>query len=195
MVPLAYHVDYWNYIGWQDPFSSEHWTKRQHAYAGVFGSPRIYTPQALVDGRTDVVGSDASKLHQAIAAGALQPGGRITITTPPGTALAQPVHFHVVRPPALLGRRLNLMAAVYENGLVTAVKSGENARRSLHNERVVRQLLTVATLPVGGPAEVDADAELVLDPTWNRGRLGVAAFLQDPTSLTIEGASASPLIR
>jgi hypothetical protein len=57
VIPLSFHVDYWNYIGWTDPFSSKRWSERQQGYARAFRSNRIYTPQLVVSGRTGASGS------------------------------------------------------------------------------------------------------------------------------------------
>src|SRR5207244_6474025 len=58
IVALSEHVDYWNYIGWRDPFSDEQFSDRQSRYAKAVGRGRVYTPQVIVDGRLDVLGSD-----------------------------------------------------------------------------------------------------------------------------------------
>ena len=80
VIPLAFHVDYWNYIGWQDPFSSPRWSERQRSYGRTFRSNRIYTPQLVVGGRTDCVGSQEGevmkKIGEALASPALQ-GARL----------------------------------------------------------------------------------------------------------------------
>src|SRR6185295_6297026 len=67
VVPLAFHVDYWNYIGWTDPFSSARWSQRQQAYARAFASNRIYTPQLVVNGTSECVGSNEGEGRQRIA--------------------------------------------------------------------------------------------------------------------------------
>lgn len=191
VVTLAFHVDYWNRLGWRDPFSAAQWTLRQQVYSAAHSGGRVYTPQVVVDGSADLVGSDATALRAAVAAAAARPGARIAITTPPGTASAAPVRLLVTRPESLRSRRLVLMVALYEDGLETVVKSGENARRTLRNERVVRTLISAIELPAGGAAEAAAELMLPLDPDWARERLGVAAFLQDPETLIIEGAASA----
>ncbi len=67
VVPLAYHVDYWNYIGWQDPFSSADWSTRQKQYAQAYDTNRIYTPQLVVNGTDEMTGSEERKVRSAIA--------------------------------------------------------------------------------------------------------------------------------
>src|SRR3954467_1004983 len=66
VAPLAFHVDYWNDLGWADPFSLPAWTERQHQYARALGGNRVYTPELVVGGATGMVGSDASAVRQAI---------------------------------------------------------------------------------------------------------------------------------
>jgi hypothetical protein len=193
VVALAFHVDYWNRLGWRDPFSSELWTRRQQAYAGALGHGRVYTPQAVIDGRTDAVGSEAQRVREAVAMARRRPAARIAIEPAPPSGARAPIRLAVTRPESLRDRRLDLMVAIYEDGLATAVASGENARRTLRNERVVRALVRALELPAGGAAQARVEIELALDPAWERSRLGVAAFVQDPETLGVEGAAASPL--
>jgi hypothetical protein len=68
VVPLAFHVDYWDEGGWHDPFSAREWTERQIAYGRSFGGDGPYTPQLIVDGRVQFNGSDARRLLTEIAA-------------------------------------------------------------------------------------------------------------------------------
>lgn len=63
VIGLSYHVDYWNYIGWKDPFSTKEYSNYQRAYASKFNSASIYTPQLVVNGRSHFTGSDKSKLY------------------------------------------------------------------------------------------------------------------------------------
>ena len=80
IIALAHHVDYWNYIGWKDPFSSPQATERQHSYARAMRKRSVYTPQMVIDGRYDAVGSRRSQVDRAIdRAAVLPPGERIDI--------------------------------------------------------------------------------------------------------------------
>ncbi|MGJ8529498.1 DUF1223 domain-containing protein [Maritalea sp.] len=74
LITLAYHVDYWNYIGWEDTFSDEEHSNLQRGYAHQLGAERIYTPQLLINGTVDIVGSHADKIEKAIAASSLDVG-------------------------------------------------------------------------------------------------------------------------
>jgi hypothetical protein len=187
VIPLSFHVDYWNYIGWTDPFSSKRWSERQQGYARAFRSNRIYTPQLVVSGRTGLNGSDEAGARKRIAeALAAELAGRVTLAVdPPGPAQDR----LKIKVGAKLSRAvegpLDLWVAVYETGLTTKVGAGENASATLHNDYVVRRLEKALTL--AGSA---GSAELVLglDKRWKQENLGVAAFLQDPKTMVIHGA-------
>jgi len=188
LVPLAYHVDYWNHVGWTDPFSSADWTKRQETYVRRLGGGSVYTPQAVVDGAAELVGSDAAALQTAIAAAAAKPAASIALRLEPRDAKVL-VEAAVDLPEALRNRKWDLMVALYETGLSTAVGRGENGGRTLQNDYVVRSLERAGRVKASSKTE----ASLKVQSGWNRAHLGVAAFLQDPDTLEIRGASARAL--
>jgi len=188
LVPLAYHVDYWNHIGWTDPFSSADSTKRQEAYVRRLGGGSVYTPQAVVDGAAELVGSDATALQAAIAAAAAKPAASIALRLEPRDAKVL-VEAAVDLPESLRDRKWDLMVALYETGLSTAVGRGENGGRTLQNDYVVRRLERAGRVK----ASTKGEASLKIESGWNRAHLGVAAFLQDPDTLEIRGASALAL--
>ena len=66
VIALSEHVDYWNRLGWRDPFSSPRFSERQHEYASALGGSQVYTPQLVIDGRAQVVGSDWTAVRQAV---------------------------------------------------------------------------------------------------------------------------------
>ena len=193
--PLAFHVDYWNYIGWTDPFSSERWSERQRAYARAFDSNRVYTPQLVVDGRTDCVGSQERKVERSIRrALERQPAGRVSLRLAPGE---NPDRLRAVAEASLrkdLSRPPVLWVALYQTDRTTSVARGENADRTLHNDYVVRRLHRAFTLPEATEgAEASGEVTLELEPSWERSNLGVVAFLQDPKALEIHGAARATL--
>jgi len=193
VIPLSFHVDYWNYIGWTDPYSSARWSERQKLYAArAFHSNRIYTPQVVVNGRAECVGSQESAVLERIAnALAAEPAGRVSLALDPVT----PDGHLRVKLGAKLARAaaagdLDLWVALVESGLSTSVKAGENASRVLRNDRVVRRFEKAFSLPGAAGAEKSGEVVLGLDKSWKSDGLTVAAFLQDPATLAIHGAAA-----
>lgn len=192
LVPLAYHVDYWNRIGWVDPFSTPRWSARQRSYGDVFGLRSVYTPQIVLNGRAELVGSHESSLRAEIpAASATRPAGRLEILRAaldePASELVVEVAAEIHEPGPASPIVVNL--AVFESGLVTRVASGENSGRTLENDYVVRLLRPVITFSAVGPSSRSQRASIALDEGWAVANLGVAAFLQDSETLEIHAAA------
>ena len=192
VIPLAFHVDYWNHGGWSDPFSRHSWTDRQTEYGHAFGLTSAYTPQAVVDGGVEVVGSKEDALRTAIATAAAKPAAEISLHLESEDTKVV-VTADVALPDSLRGRKLDLMLAIYETGLVTAVGRGENGGHTLHDDYVVRVLRRADRLAAGGPERSRLSATLPLEKDWKKSDLGVAAFLQDPHSLVVCGAARASL--
>ncbi len=176
-VALAMHVDYWDDIGWRDPFAARAHTERQREYARLGGNSSVYTPQVLVDGRdlrawhapgrflaaVARVNERAAPVRMTIDARRDTTGVRVAVTVRPladGRFAASPAHLRV---------------ALVEDGLLTKVARGENAGAVLPNDRVVRQLagpLPIATDGQFAPIELDWPAALA------GARAGLVAWLQ-----------------
>lgn len=191
VIPLSFHVDYWNSIGWRDPFSSADWSERQNRYAEAFRLGRIYTPQVVINGRSECLGSDEREVRRRIdEAGRVPPAGRVALRLEPGASKVK------VGVDASLGAKsehgLEVWVALYETSLSTAVSRGENARRTLRNDYVVRRLVRAFTLPAA-PGSRSGEVALAIDPAWKLADLGVVAFLQDPVTLAIRGAASQRL--
>ena len=193
VVPLAYHVDYWNHLGWSDPFSSPQWSERQSSYARAMNLDGDYTPQMVIGGGLQCFGSDRRSVSYAIAAARSVPAtGRVSLTTIPSASGARELQVKVnVRMLREAGNRPpEVMVAIYESGLVTKIGGGENGGREITYDYTVRKLLPVFELDAAQGASVDKELSIDLDPSWELSHLGVAVFIQDPVSLTIEGAAA-----
>lgn len=160
IIPLALHVDYWDYIGWADGFAQPRFTMRQKGYARAAGERRIYTPQMVVNGREDVVGSRPLKVAALIEKHA---------DTPPKVALTlkregDRLHIHAR---ALDATRPCVVYAVqYEPARDVMIERGENAGRSIRYTHIVRDWTEVGTLPEDAPFEammtVDAALPVVV---------------------------------
>jgi hypothetical protein len=189
VLPLAFHVDYWDDLGWRDPFSSAEWTARQNRYAQSLGAGRIYTPQLVVQGGRDVVGSDRGGAVALIERAAHAPAerGRISATaTTGGDRVAVSVEAAL---PSRGSARADVWVALVESGLATQIARGENQGRALMNHFVVRRLVKGMSLDAAGSRR--GDVSLALEPGWRRDRMGVTVFLQDPSSLAILAAGSA----
>ena len=140
IVPLAFHVDYWDYIGWKDPYASAANTRRQHDYAAALGLHMVYTPQMVVDGRTDVVGSERGDVAAAIGKAAVAPKVAITIEKDAG---GYRVLIPAAAPPA--GGPATVWLAHFDSQRETGVKRGENGGRTLKEYNIVREWRQIAT--------------------------------------------------
>ncbi|WP_425070723.1 DUF1223 domain-containing protein [Sagittula sp. S175] len=138
VIPLAFHVDYWDYIGWKDHFASPRFTKRQKGYARAGGWKMIYTPQIIVNGMEDVVGSHPDEVaalvqqHEAAPAVAkvslVRQGDRVQIRAE-GVRMSTPGDIHVLR---------------YAPSQEVTIKRGENAGKTVWYTHIVREWDVVA---------------------------------------------------
>jgi hypothetical protein len=136
VLALAFHVDYWNGLGWSDPFSSKLWTARQNDYAQRLGKRSIYTPQLVVDGAGDAVGSDRAEVDALIAAAQRRAAAGPTIETATDEAGKR-----IARLGTGTAERATVWLAGYDRSHVTPVGRGENGGRTLTEYQVVRSLV------------------------------------------------------
>jgi len=180
LIGMEEHVDYWNDLGWADPFSSPLFTQRQEAFLRAVGRDGMFTPQAVIDGRADAVGSDRAGLLKAAARAAAEPHGAVALTL-----VRRDAHALELRAEATgLGPgRAELWIALCEDALLTQVSRGENAGRSLPHAGVVRALVKVAaTEERSAAASLAGTASISVDPAWSAAHLRPIAFVQDPAS-------------
>ncbi len=199
VIALAYHVDYWNQYGWNDPFSSHKWTERQARYGRALGLSDPYTPQLIINGRTECVANKRDEAVRKIAeARSAEPAGKVSLTAEEvAGGRGRKLHLRIgarVERPANPAKSLELWVAVTQSGLTTAVRGGENRSATLHDDFVVRQLKKAFSVPGKEGAERSAEMTIDVDPDWGEiSQLAVVAFLQDPSTLAIQGAAAQAL--
>ena len=134
-IVLSEHVTYWNHLGWRDPFSFDAMSERQSRYSTHFSLDEVYTPQMVVDGAQQFVGSDAAALSRAVAGAVNKPKLQIAIQN---ARLADgSIHFSVH---GAANAKTMLVVALAENATHSDVARGENAGRTLHHIAVVRTL-------------------------------------------------------
>ena len=193
VIPLSEHVAYWN-GRWRDPFSSSVFTERQRRYHGVLGSRMLYTPEMVVDGRRQFVGSQRMLAEHAIAHTATMPKATITLVVGPSPTERVEVHVEVSGISRVTPRSdIDLWIAITEDGLETDVGLGENARRRLRHAAVVRRLLSVATRHVPVPDHFAVLADLAIEAEWRRSSLRLVAFIQEQQSRHVLGAAQVPI--
>jgi hypothetical protein len=195
VIVLEQHVDYWNHLGWADPFSSPEFTRRQQEYADSFGNGSVYTPQMIVDGKVEFVGSRERQARQAIADAASQPKTSVRFTAETNANSGKLVFTAYV--PKLAAARSDDSAEVYlaitESRLHSEVTRGENAGRALDHAGVVRLLKRLGVAEAKGDPSFSRTETVTVAPAWKRENLRAVLFLQEKRSRHVLGATSIPL--
>ena len=182
VIALGEHVDYWDHGGWADKFSSPRFTTRQNDYANSFRKDTVYTPQMIVDGQTQFVGSDEDAARAAIAQAARQPKAHVSLMRVGETLSVRVDHL----PPSAKNESDEVVLAITEGGLSSSVGGGENAGRRLGHSAVVRQFTPLGVVSGGA---FSASPAIALSPSWRRENLSAVVFVQERASRRIVGAA------
>ncbi|MGH7296710.1 MAG: DUF1223 domain-containing protein [Polyangiaceae bacterium] len=188
LFPLAFHVDYWDDLGWPDRFASPDFTARQRLYARAFGARGLYTPQMIVGGTEQFTGSDRDHADAAIARELARPAPvHLALRARKSGSGQIAVDWTASGAPA--GEVLNL--ALVEASTSTAVRAGENAGRTLRHANVVRSFLTVPLTQPSGAATLPAPGAPLAGPgaILAYGQRGAVPGAGMP----IDGATSTPL--
>lgn len=180
---LSFHVDYWNRLGWNDPYSDAAYSQRQRAYASARKSNRIYTPQMIVNGTTEFLGSDRTKAHQAISQSL---GRRVTVGVKIRVQRDQTKHQIKIQYDVsgnIQGSVLNLAAV--QTPEANSIPRGENSGRKLSHVNVVRAFDTIPLQQQSGTTDLVVPSELDLSD------LSLIAYVQHPDTLAVLGAARS----
>jgi hypothetical protein len=193
VIALEEHVDYWNNLGWTDPFSAKEWTIRQQEYAASLGSRNVYTPQMVIDGQAEFVGSREQQARQAIEGIAART--KVDVSVVPGQSEKKGHAQFTVSVGKLAGNKRGdapeVWLAITEAGLHSNVTRGENAGEDLHHASVVRVLRKMGVADPGKETSFSGDLSVPLDGAWNRQNLRAVAFVQEKKSRQILGAAAA----
>jgi hypothetical protein len=183
VVALSFHVDYWDYIGWRDPFASPAATERQRDYARSLGLRMVYTPQMVIGGRKDAVGSDRAAVQRLIEEAARQQqleigfsrdeGGRFYVELP-----AQPG----------FGGTASVWLAMFDREHETRVGRGENAGATLESYNVVREWRLLGNW--SGAAQ---QLPMPMEPNIVAKRDGCAVIVQRSEAGAVLGAAILPI--
>lgn len=181
---LSFHVDYWDRLGWKDPYSSEEATERQSAYAIAWRARSAYTPQMVINGVSGFVGSDRDRAERDIDA-ALDAKSLVavnaTVKADGDDELDVNVALEIEGEP--LHKDWDVIAALVERDLSQKVKRGENKGRTLHHDNVVRDFEAEEV------EDDHASIELDIEDDVERANASVIVFVQDRRSLRILGAT------
>jgi len=181
IVPLAFHVDYWNYLGWRDEFAQPNFSERQRQMAHINRSNFVYTPQLVLDGkdyRRGLIWDSTSERVKEI--NRLKPLANISLTL--STPVQGKLHISgkIVVPSASERQNTEIYLALYENNLSNDIKAGENSGHTLHHDFVVRELIGPVSIDSQGDAQIQQTFNL--KPGWKLQDSGVAAFVQNNRS-------------
>jgi hypothetical protein len=185
---LEEHVDYWDRLGWKDPFTSKAATSRQQEYGEAFGGQQVYTPQMVVDGHAEFVGNSEGEALRAVRAAGSAPKPAVRLSWADGGMLA--IHVEPLTS-ATQGDTAQVVLAVAENMLHSDVKRGENAGRALEHDGVVRQFITVGKADVGSTGFSSTIAVRAAHE-WSRANLRAIVFVQERHSRRVLAAAAIP---
>jgi hypothetical protein len=207
VIVLEQHVDYWDDLGWRDPFASKAATQRQNDYSFALGA-EVYTPQMIIDGRTVILGSDESRARHVIEA-AEKPAkaeiriawvgaaagdsrilqihtGNLTGIAPTPAAKAT----HGGKPSA--SPNADVFLAITESHLHSDVRRGENAGRGLEHDGVVRQFVKLGQATPGTDTSFESKMTVSLPKEWRRENLRAVVFVQDPRTRQVFGSAEIP---
>lgn len=179
IIGLSFHVDYWDRLGWKDPFSNHAFTKRQYQYGARFGLNGVYTPQEVVNGQQEFVGSNRAKQSSLLKTALSQPataGVQLTVSAP--SATTRTVNYQLDGDLA----DVVLNVALVSKTATTTVSRGENAGRKLAHNNVVRAFQTVSAL-------ADGSVTLTFPEGFDPANGAVVAYVQGKQRLDIRGAA------
>ncbi|MEQ9426057.1 MAG: DUF1223 domain-containing protein [Cyclobacteriaceae bacterium] len=186
VMALSFHVDYWDRLGWKDPYSSAQFTERQKKYASTLRSSNIYTPQMIVNGKVEFVGSQQSKLETEV---------KKALNHAPETALKLVetelkqgnlrVKYEVV---GKVGTKLKLNLAIVQKDIETAVPKGENRGRTLRHDNVVRAFQSI---PINKAGLISLSIEVLEGIDFTNSSL--IGYVQEGSHESVIAANNAPL--
>lgn len=189
VLALAFHVDYWDYIGWKDPYASPQYTARQYSHKSAGNTKIIYTPQFLFSGREAREWRNTESFRQLLAAKSKE-SPPLTISLHVRSGSSNELQLSVQTDwAAQAGSSGRAYVVVYEDGLSQKVTSGENRGESLKHDGVVRSF--------NGPYKVTPKAPVLvlkapLEQQWNKGNLGIGVFIENEEGTQVLQALNAP---
>jgi len=195
IIALEEHVDYWNQLGWVDPFSSPQYRARQNDYALLFRVDSVYTPQMIVNGVAAFIGDDMNRAYQEIGTAVQTQSTLLDLKAENNVRNPEllDLSVRVTNPKTAKARDANVYLAVTENELISNVSRGENAGRLLRHAPVVRSFGVIGRIDPGGASVGQIVSTLRVPREWRRENLRAVVFVQERDSLRITGAGTIDL--
>ncbi|HEY0426821.1 MAG TPA: DUF1223 domain-containing protein [Pyrinomonadaceae bacterium] len=181
IITLALHVDYWNYLGWKDEFSSALFSQRQELYAQKFKLDSTYTPQMVVDGEKEFNGSDSGKALKAVMEAVKNQKTNIEISRD-----GEKLKIKIAELPAREDATVYL--AIAEDNLASDVKRGENSGQKLEHVSVARELKSIGVIDAKAKM-FEAETNLSIQPNWKTENLKIIVFVQENASRKIRAVN------
>jgi hypothetical protein len=189
LIVLSEHVDYWNQLGWRDPFSSAAFSARQNDYASKIDASDVYTPELVVDGTWGVVGSRRSDIEKTIEKAAQRNKQRVHIDAKrDGDSVSARVDVEKVS--GVRTKRL-VYAVVARNRVTSRVGRGENASRTLAHVAVAYEVMKIGL--ISGDTALSKSVELKLPPQSAETGIRVVVFIQEEKTGHIAGVAQARL--
>lgn len=188
IIVLSEHVDYWNRLGWKDPFSSSQYSNRQSEYSQFFEkNGNVYTPQMVVDGTREFVGSNAGEALKSIGEAAKNEKGDVAVEVEKLENNTAQLKIKIENLPKMSKNdRAIALLAVTEDNLSTKVTRGENSGSELPHVGVVRWMQNIGSVTQENKT---FSHTLVIDKNWKQENLNAVVFVQESGSRKIIGAA------
>jgi len=182
VIAFEEHVDYWDRLGWRDPFGSPTFSARQQDYARVLADHQVFTPEIVFDGHQVMPGGDEDAARALLQRAAREPKARLTLQRD-GARVTVDV---TDAPASSADDPAEAWLAITESGLATDVRAGENAGRHLVHAPIVRRLRSLGRVSGGN---LHVETALDPDPTWKASALRTAVFVQLARTRRVIGAA------
>ena len=183
---LEFHVDYWDRLGWKDPYSLSIATQRQRIYGERLKLESIYTPQAVINGTAEAVGSDANKLNTLIrTAISIKPAATILLNAKSSAGREVTCSYEYHGPAA----KINI--ALLQSASEVLVKAGENGGKKLHHTNIVRDFQQQDVPATNGKSEIKLEVPAGLNAT----DISVIAYAQQPDGKIVAANVAKPSMK
>ena len=181
IITLSLHVTYWDDLGWKDKFSSQMFTQRQELYSQRFNLDSIYTPQMVIDGNFELVGSDLTRAQKLISESAKTQKAKVEITN-----TNDKLKIKVSEIP--MHKDASIYLAIVEDNLISNVGNGENSGKKLEHNSVVRSLQSVGSINQS-KNDFETDFPLQFESAWKKENLKIIVFAQENQSRKILGVN------